>query len=147
MPGGPIWLGSIVERALIVCHVQSDEQETNQNMDNTQKLIDELEKKIEAESLKLQRDDAAKRQQILDQLGEVVSSMTAKEEEFQALGQEKQDLETRARDLHEHLKKANGDRTKVQQQLQDVQGWQRRIQDQQRNKLNVFGTNTGTHRV
>ncbi|KAG8954943.1 Structural maintenance of chromosomes protein 6 [Tulasnella sp. 424] len=131
----------IRRNAMKIQECQGDEQEINQGMDNTQKLIDELEKKIEAESLKLQRDDAAKRQQILDQLGEVVSSMTAKEEEFQALGQEKQELETRARDLREQLKQANGDRTKVQQQLQEVQGWQRRIQDQQRNKLNAFGTN------
>ncbi|KAG8900143.1 Structural maintenance of chromosomes protein 6, partial [Tulasnella sp. 417] len=131
----------IKRNALKIQECQSEEKDINQNINNVQKLIDDLEQKIEAESRKLERDEAAKRQQIMDQLGEVASRLTAKEEAFQALGREKQDLETRGRSLQEQLKNAANDRNRVQQQLQDVQGWQNQLQNQQQNKLNAFGTN------
>ncbi|KAG8900235.1 Structural maintenance of chromosomes protein 6, partial [Tulasnella sp. 417] len=137
----------IKRNALKIQECQSEEKDINQNINNVQKLIDDLEQKIEAESRKLERDEAAKRQQLMDQLGEVASRLTAKEEAFQALGREKQDLETRARSLQEQLKNATNDRNRVQQQLQDVQGWQNQLQNQQQSKLNAFGTNIGKHLI
>ncbi|KAG8896480.1 Structural maintenance of chromosomes protein 6, partial [Tulasnella sp. 408] len=131
----------IRRNALKIQVCQGEEKDINQAINNVQKLIDELNQKIEAESRKLERDEAAKRQQILDQLGQVVSHLTAKQEDFQALGQQKQELEARFKALGEELKNADNHRNRVQQQLQEVQGWQKHLQNQQQNKLNAFGTN------
>ncbi|KAG8911751.1 Structural maintenance of chromosomes protein 6, partial [Tulasnella sp. 408] len=134
-------LERIKRNALKIQECQGSEKEKNQNINNVQKLIDDINQKIETESRKLERDEAAKRQQILDQLGEVVSRWTAKQEEFQALGQQKQELETQGKALAEELKNAGEHRSRIQQQLQEVQVWQNNLQNQQQSKLNAFGRN------
>ncbi|KAG8986243.1 Structural maintenance of chromosomes protein 6, partial [Tulasnella sp. 427] len=131
----------IKRNALKIQECQEEEREINRTMAETQKTIDDLNQRIEAESRKLEQNEASKRQQILDQLTGVVSRLTAKEGEFQRLNQDRDEILARGKGLQDEIKGATAHRAQVQQQIQDAQGWQQRLQDQQRNKLNLFGHN------